>query len=184
MKKEGKKKTTARLCSGKLILSNYFSLIASEFLSTLTVNEINYKPVEIFNKKKIIKIFLKLFHNFVNRAKINILYFLYCFFYFLSEERNVLTLGSLCLPCCVRDTGWSWFILIYLFRMGIEPTTTIFTFTRLCLRHAVLQLNVQLNLNRYFFNIKGWKVKKKKNKKKNSYKIRRFILISRTFLSI
>ena len=27
-----------------------------------------------------------------------------------SGERSVLTLGSLCLPCCVRDTGCSWFI--------------------------------------------------------------------------
>ena len=32
-----------------------------------------------------------------------------------SGERSVLTLGSLCLPCCVRDTAWSWFIFnIYL----------------------------------------------------------------------
>ena len=23
-------------------------------------------------------------------------------------EQSVLTLGSLCLPCCVRDTAWSW----------------------------------------------------------------------------
>ena len=30
-----------------------------------------------------------------------------------SGERNVLTLGSLCLPCYVRDTMWSWFFLIY-----------------------------------------------------------------------
>ena len=31
-------------------------------------------------------------------------------------ERSVLTLGALCLPCCVRDTAWSWFdfILMYL----------------------------------------------------------------------
>ena len=27
-------------------------------------------------------------------------------------ERSVLTLDSPCLPCCVRDTAWSWFILI------------------------------------------------------------------------
>ena len=27
-----------------------------------------------------------------------------------SGERSVLTLGSLCLPCCVQDTAWSWFI--------------------------------------------------------------------------
>ena len=26
-----------------------------------------------------------------------------------SGERSVLALGSLCLPCCVRDTAWSWF---------------------------------------------------------------------------
>ena len=25
-----------------------------------------------------------------------------------SGEQSVLTLGSLCLPCCVRDTAWSW----------------------------------------------------------------------------
>ena len=25
-----------------------------------------------------------------------------------SGERSVLTLGSLCLPCCVRNTAWSW----------------------------------------------------------------------------
>ena len=32
-----------------------------------------------------------------------------------SGERNVLTQGSLCLRCCVRDTAWSWFIwFIYL----------------------------------------------------------------------
>ena len=29
-------------------------------------------------------------------------------------ERSVLTLGSLCPPCRVRDTAWSWF-LIYLY---------------------------------------------------------------------
>ena len=27
-----------------------------------------------------------------------------------SGERSVSTLGSLCLPYCVRDTAWSWFI--------------------------------------------------------------------------
>ena len=26
-----------------------------------------------------------------------------------SGERSILTLGSLCLPCCVRDIAWSWF---------------------------------------------------------------------------
>ena len=26
-----------------------------------------------------------------------------------SGERSILTLGSLCLPCCERDTAWSWF---------------------------------------------------------------------------
>ena len=26
-----------------------------------------------------------------------------------------LTLGSLCLPCCMRDTPWSWFILFIIF---------------------------------------------------------------------
>ena len=26
-----------------------------------------------------------------------------------SGERSILTLGSLCLPCCVRDRAWSWF---------------------------------------------------------------------------
>ena len=28
-----------------------------------------------------------------------------------SGKRSVLTLGLLCLSCCVRDTAWSWFIL-------------------------------------------------------------------------
>ena len=32
-----------------------------------------------------------------------------------SEERTVLTLGSLCLPFCVRDTAWCWFIYFILF---------------------------------------------------------------------
>ena len=29
-----------------------------------------------------------------------------------SGERSVLTLDSLCLPCCVRDTAWSWFFFV------------------------------------------------------------------------
>ena len=33
-----------------------------------------------------------------------------------TGERNVLTLGSFCLPCCVRDTAYSWFIyFIFIF---------------------------------------------------------------------
>ena len=28
-------------------------------------------------------------------------------------ERSVLALGSLCVPCSVRDTAWSWFFFIY-----------------------------------------------------------------------
>ena len=31
-----------------------------------------------------------------------------------SGELSVITLGCLCLPCCVRDTAWRWFNLIYL----------------------------------------------------------------------
>ena len=31
-----------------------------------------------------------------------------------SGERSVLTLGSLYLPCCVRDTAWSWFIYLFI----------------------------------------------------------------------
>ena len=31
-----------------------------------------------------------------------------------TGERSVLTLGSLCLPCCVRNTVWSWKIYIYI----------------------------------------------------------------------
>ena len=31
-----------------------------------------------------------------------------------SGERSVLTLGSLCLPCCMRDTAGSWFFLVFL----------------------------------------------------------------------
>ena len=34
-----------------------------------------------------------------------------------NGELSVLTLGSLCLPCCVQDTAWSCFI--YLFRKSI-----------------------------------------------------------------
>ena len=30
-----------------------------------------------------------------------------------SGKRSVLTLGSLCLPCCVRDTSWSWSLRYY-----------------------------------------------------------------------
>ena len=30
-----------------------------------------------------------------------------------SGERSDLALGSLCLPCCVRDTAWSWFVIIF-----------------------------------------------------------------------
>ena len=29
-------------------------------------------------------------------------------------ENGVLTLGSICLPCCVRNTTWSWFNFYYL----------------------------------------------------------------------
>ena len=29
-----------------------------------------------------------------------------------NGERSVLTLGSLCLPCCVRNTAWSWLTII------------------------------------------------------------------------
>ena len=31
-----------------------------------------------------------------------------------SGERSVLTIDSLCLPCCVRDTAWSWFIFLFI----------------------------------------------------------------------
>ena len=34
-----------------------------------------------------------------------------------SEEWSVLTLGSLCLPCCMRDTARSWFDLIVLYHI-------------------------------------------------------------------
>ena len=38
-----------------------------------------------------------------------------------SGERSVLTLGSLCLPCCVQDTAWNWLNFFFndklLFRM-------------------------------------------------------------------
>ena len=30
----------------------------------------------------------------------------------VGNERSVLTLDSLCLPCCVRDTAWSYFFLL------------------------------------------------------------------------
>ena len=36
-----------------------------------------------------------------------------------SGEWNVLTLSSLCLPCCVRDTAWSW-LNIYLLDIAIR----------------------------------------------------------------
>ena len=46
-----------------------------------------------------------------------------------SGERSVLTLGSLCLPCCVRDTVWSWFNLIkfylYWFSYSLFVNTVI-----------------------------------------------------------
>ena len=38
-----------------------------------------------------------------------------------SKERSVLTLGSPCLSCCVRNTAWSWLFLIFFPRSGIEP---------------------------------------------------------------
>ena len=34
-----------------------------------------------------------------------------------SGERSVLTLGSLWLSYCVRDTAWSWFILIFIYNI-------------------------------------------------------------------
>ena len=37
-----------------------------------------------------------------------------------SGEQSVLTLGSLCLPCCVRDTAWSWFFLFFFYYGTIE----------------------------------------------------------------
>ena len=36
-----------------------------------------------------------------------------------SEERSVSTLGSLCLPYCVRYTAWSWFILFHYYYLTI-----------------------------------------------------------------
>ena len=42
-------------------------------------------------------------------------------------RNNVLTLGSLCLPCCVRDTAWSWFFLNTLCEVaGLNTARNIF----------------------------------------------------------
>ena len=35
-----------------------------------------------------------------------------------SGKRSVLTLDTLCLPCCEQDTGWSWLVLYILLEMG------------------------------------------------------------------
>ena len=35
-----------------------------------------------------------------------------------SGQRKVLTLGSFCLHCCVRDTAWSWFMYVFVIRKG------------------------------------------------------------------
>ena len=39
---------------------------------------------------------------------------------FESGERSVLTQGSLCLPCSVRDTAWSWFNFFIYIHLNIQ----------------------------------------------------------------
>ena len=40
-----------------------------------------------------------------------------------SGKTECLTLGSFCLPCCVRDTAWSWFIYLFIFMFLPNPNS-------------------------------------------------------------
>ena len=42
-----------------------------------------------------------------------------------SGKRSVLALGSLCLPCCVRNTAWSWFIYFIWFFKFLQVFKTL-----------------------------------------------------------
>ena len=44
-----------------------------------------------------------------------------------NEERTVLTLGFHWLPCCVRDTAWSWFLFCFISqkRMIVRDTNKV-----------------------------------------------------------
>ena len=52
-----------------------------------------------------------------------------------ESARSVLTLGSLCLSCCVRDTAWSWVIdLFYLIVFGNGNNISFHTYSKFYLQ--------------------------------------------------